>query len=268
MKAMTIILSNALTELVSSAGNWDEQKKVETFQESLEELSRKGELPLCEITLDIKESRNYYGLIAYLENVNVSLFERGFRQTTVESFKVTTPYSIKEVRNKILKSLLTNSAVVPAELVKWLKFEPLVFGLDKNFVHGLAPGHYSGEMLIVKKGLFARTPCYPMPIKDTEGWESAFIDGTYVYKTPSSWSASLVSREDEDKAEAKAEADASIQQIEKAQQYVGWTISAIASGIVTLTSPTGEVTQLTSRHSVWNYGDNSEDWIDIGGISI
>lgn len=263
---ITVALSDSLAEVLNTSRNWDEPQKVEAFKNSLESLMANGEIPDCDITLGLEDDRNNYGLVALAGDV--SLFERGFRQTTVESFKLSTLYSIKEVRSKILKSLLSKEAVVPAGLERWLKFEPLVLGLDKELIHALPPGHYSGETLIVKKRMFARTPCYPIYLKDTKGWQSAFVDGLYVYKSPPDWQATFVSREEADRAEAEAEAEASASSISKAQKYVGWEIASISPGLITLVSPTGEEARLVSRHSVWNYGDSSEDWIQIDGISI
>jgi hypothetical protein len=57
--------------------------------------------------------------------------------------------------------------------------------------------------------------------------------------------------------------------LEEMQKHLGWTIAAITSEGITIVSPDGELSELiTASHTVWDYGDKSEGYLNIGENSI
>ena len=69
-----------------------------------------------------------------------------------------------------------------------------------------------------------------------------------------------------------AEEEAAIKELEnleKAQTYVGWSIVKIDLGCITIESPDKtQTTTITHGHTVWNYGDDSESWLNLGDLTL
>lgn len=94
------------------------------------------------------------------------------------------------------------------------------------------------------------------------GWREFYVPSSLVTLTKED--PEVVKAREE--AEAEAELNAKLSQVN--QRYAGWSFARAEIGCIVLVSPEGEEAKIQSHHSVWDYGDSSEDWLSIGGVHI
>jgi hypothetical protein len=72
------------------------------------------------------------------------------------------------------------------------------------------------------------------------------------------------SQEEIDGIEEAEEQASNAAALEQAQRIVGYVVKSVKPGCITLLSPDGEEVEVASTHRVWDYGQQSDDWLFVG----
>ena len=256
----TVKSTKAATEFMSRT-SWDEGRKISSFLRHLESLELPAPASDYRIVVSLDVDNKSYRLVASVAAVGfkpVKFFNQGFRQTYLEGWG--TNVNSKDLVDAIAESIALSGGL--GEEWKAILFLHDVYGTE-SFNSSLPPGFYSSRNGITK---VYHGECQSILIG--KGWQYFSGDNVYVYFPPEGWEIELESLQAIRLRAESQEQDRARKSLSDLQKYVGSVLVGVYPGYLLMQKPDGTQFKVGHCHSVWDYGDESESWLDVDGITL